>query len=75
MHPAALLNSPLLDDLVDLKNSGVQLYFQITITGMGNKVCGYDKLQRPWKPEPNAPQRRKLRILPQLFHWGSSSAH
>jgi len=67
-HPAALLNSPLLDDLVDLKNSGVQLYFQITITGMGNKVCGYDKLQRPWKPEPNAPSKEEsLRILPQII--------
>lgn len=67
-HPLALLKSPLYDELSYLKSIGIQLYFQITITGMGNRVCGYDKFQRPWRPEPIAPSKEEsVKILPQLI--------
>jgi len=53
-HPASLLLNPLYGFLKDIVNKGIQLYVQITVTGMGGMVIG-DKIGGGWKIEPNAP--------------------
>ncbi len=53
-HPASLFAEPLYSFLNDLKARGVQLFIQLTITGMGGAVIGETK-SGGWKIEPHAP--------------------
>lgn len=55
-HPASLLKDPLYTFLQKLKAQNVQLYVQLTITGMGKKVVGTDNQNRPLILEPNVPE-------------------
>ena len=56
-HPQSLLVNPLNDYLLDLKSKGIQLYVQLTITGMGGTFV-----------EPNAPTLEdSLAVLPQVI--------
>jgi len=54
-HPGALLASPLKEFLLELKNGGIQLYLQCTITGMGKLCVGKTRGGVPLLLEPNAP--------------------
>lgn len=66
-HPDRLLEPPLEGFLTSLMKAGIQVYVHVTITGMGNRVCGTDVLNRCWKPEPLAPgMDDSLRVLPEL---------
>ncbi len=67
-HPAALLREPLFSFLNELKEKGIQLFIQLTITGMGGKICGTDATGHAWKPEPHAPSpESSLNHLPRLI--------
>ena len=55
-HPGSLLREPLYSYLQEIRNSGVQLYGQITITGMGQLPMGVDVNGNPIIIEPNAPK-------------------
>lgn len=55
-HPGSLLREPLYSYLQEIRNSGVQLYGQITITGMGQLRMGVDVNGHPIIIEPNAPK-------------------
>lgn len=54
-HPKSLLLEPLYSYLNELKRSGVQLFIQLTITGLGGKTLGYRTDGRPLILEPGAP--------------------
>lgn len=55
-HPASLLKDPLYAFLLKLKELNIQLYVQLTITGMGKKVVGFDDRDQPLILEPNVPE-------------------
>lgn len=56
-HPKSLLVNPLFDFLMDLKSKGIQLYIQLTITGMGGTFI-----------EPNAPMLEdSILVLPKVI--------
>jgi hypothetical protein len=54
-HPEALLKNPLHDFLLHLKKHHIQLYIQLTMTGMGQKKFGKQKNNKDFIPEPSAP--------------------
>lgn len=54
-HPHSLLVNPLYDYLLYIKEQGIQLYLQLTITGLGGIQTGFDKNCKPLFLEPNAP--------------------
>jgi hypothetical protein len=67
-HPIALFNQPLHDFLLALRNKGVQLYVQLTITGLGGIPFGIGIGSRPLFLEPNAPKlRESLLMLPKVI--------
>lgn len=67
-HPQSLLQEPLVNYLDKLKKENVQLYVQLTITGMGGLVTGTDAQGQAWKPEPQAPATEiSLRLLPDVI--------
>ena len=67
-HPAAVLREPLCSFLNELKERKIQLFIQLTITGMGGKICGTDASGHSWKPEPHAPSpESSLNHLPRLI--------
>ncbi len=55
-HPASLLKEPLNSYLTGLRNDGIQLYVQLTITGMGQLPMGVDLNGDPIVIEPHAPK-------------------
>ncbi|MGC8865592.1 MAG: DUF1848 family protein [Bacteroidales bacterium] len=66
-HPQSLLRKSLADYLEKLKREAVQLYIQLTISGMGGRVVGTDKDGKAWMPEPKAPDTQEsLSLLPEI---------
>lgn len=55
-HPSSLLKEPLYSYLKGLRNAGIQLYIQLTITGMGSLQMGVDLNGNPIVIEPHAPK-------------------
>lgn len=55
-HPKSLLKEPLNSYLTGLRNDGIQLYVQLTITGMGQLPMGVDHNGNPIVIEPHAPK-------------------
>lgn len=69
-HPEALFREPLYAFLEQIKQQEVQLFLQLTVTGMGGKICGTQQDGRPWMPEPRAPSSEEcLAILPEVIHF------
>lgn len=67
-HPSSLLNEPLNSYLMGLRNDGIQLYIQLTITGMGQLPMGVDYLGNPVLIEPHAPKwEDAVAALPQVM--------
>lgn len=54
-HPDSLLKAPLYDYLVKIKNQGIQLFYQCTITGMGSIIIGKNKDESDFMIEPRVP--------------------
>lgn len=55
-HLSSLLKEPLYSYLTGLRNAGIQLYIQLTITGMGSLQMGVDLNGNPIVIEPHAPK-------------------
>ena len=67
-HPGALLKNPLHRYLEQLKKEGIQLYIQLSITGMGQRVVGSKPVGTPLILEPKAPTTNEaLDILPKVI--------
>lgn len=67
-HPDSLLINPLHDYLIELKKREIQLYIQLTITGLGGIPLGYAKNNKPLFLEPNAPRHEdSLLLLPEII--------
>jgi hypothetical protein len=67
-HPASLFVNPLHDFLLRLKDQGVQLYIQLTVSGLGGVNVGFLKDGRPLELEPNAPKwQDALVMLPKVI--------
>ncbi len=54
-HPKSLLTDPLYSYLKELRDNRIQLYLQLTITGMGQLPMGVDCYGYPIVMEPRAP--------------------
>lgn len=67
-HPRSLLAQPLRIFLTSLKTLEIQLYIQLTISGMGKIVAGKKAESRPFIPEPNAPRAEdSLKALTEII--------
>lgn len=67
-HAKSLLAEPLHKYLIELKKKDIQLYLQLTISGMGQIVAGKKIDNRPFIPEPNAPKTADaLKSLPDVI--------
>lgn len=67
-HPSCLLKEPLHSGLQKIKEKGIQLYLQLTITGMGGLNMGIDKEGNPIVMEPNAARwETSVSILPDVI--------
>jgi DNA repair photolyase len=67
-HPGALLKNPLHRYLEQLKKEGVQLYIQLSITGMGQRVVGAKPDGTPLILEPKAPTTKEaINSLPEVI--------
>ncbi|MBI5219945.1 MAG: DUF1848 family protein [Bacteroidia bacterium] len=67
-YPKALIKEPLHDYLIQLKKKQVQLYIQLTISGMGQLKAGYKSNGAPLILEPFAPKyRESLQVLPDII--------
>lgn len=67
-HPMSLFKQPLYHYLLDLKNKHIQLFIQLTITGMGSLVIGKKGNGKPLIIEPHAPAyRESLEVIPRLI--------
>lgn len=58
-HPQSLITGELYKYLLELKKKDIQLYYQCTITGMGNRIIGKEKCGEPFILEPNVPKPYK----------------
>lgn len=58
-HPDSLLENELFNFLNQIRNQGIQLFYQCTITGMGNRVLGKNKDGSDFILEPNVPKPYK----------------
>ncbi len=66
-HPRSLLAEPLFSFLEELKRDGVQLFLQLTITGMGGLKVGERCDGKPLILEPNVPDRENsVAVLPEV---------
>lgn len=66
--PSSLLKSPLNDYLKELRGNGLQLYLQLTITGMGQLPMGIDVNGKPIVIEPHAPKwEDSVAVLPDVI--------
>lgn len=67
-HPGCLLMNPLKEFLLSLKQEGIQLYLQCTVTGLGKKVVGKCYDGKDLILEPNAPTMEEaIASLPQVI--------
>ena len=67
-HPSSLLKEPLNSYLTGLRNDGIQLYVQLTITGMGQLPMGTDVNGKPIVIEPHAPKwEDAVAVLPDVI--------
>ena len=67
-HPKSLLVDPLYSYLKALGNDGIQLYLQLTITGMGQQQMGIDSGGNPIAMEPRAPKwEDSVAALPEII--------
>lgn len=67
-HPKSLLVDPLFSYLEELKKDNIQLYIQLTITGLGKVVIGRKINGDPLLIEPNAPKYEdSLSLLPRII--------
>lgn len=55
-HPRYLFCEPLYSFLLELRNSGIQLYLHLTITGMGGRIMGMTIDGKEIAMEPNGPR-------------------
>lgn len=68
-HPKSLLAVPLNSYLKELRDDGIQLYLQLTITGMGQQPMGVDSNGNPVVMEPRAPRwEESIYILPEIIN-------
>ena len=67
-HPSSLFKNPLHDFLIDIKSQGIQLYIQLTITGLGGIPVGINNKGESLIIERNAPgYLDSLSLLPNLI--------
>ena len=67
-HPQKLFDEPLHTFLVELKKSGIQLFVQLTISGMGGIICGKTNTGKPLQLEPNVSSpAESLALLPKII--------
>lgn len=67
-HPESLLKEPLYSYLVKLRDDGIQLYIQLTITGMGDLPMGTDLNGNLILIEPHAPKwKDAVTVLPKVI--------
>jgi hypothetical protein len=67
-HPRALLKDPLYSYLLGLKQRNIQLFLQLTITGLGGLTIGKKANGKPLILESNTPPYKdSLEILPQVI--------
>lgn len=67
-HPYSLLLNPLYNYLISLKKNNIQLYIQLTITGLGKIPIGEKQCGKSWIIEPNSSSYADaLSILPDLI--------
>ncbi|HBX52228.1 MAG: hypothetical protein A2275_15835 [Bacteroidetes bacterium RIFOXYA12_FULL_35_11] len=67
-HPSSLLNGDLHDFLMNLRTTGIQLFIQLTITGMGSRAYGNTKNGELFYPESNVPDNKNsLNFLPEII--------
>ncbi|TEB14107.1 hypothetical protein Psfp_03157 [Pelotomaculum sp. FP] len=72
-HPASLLIDPLRSYLEELKNKNIQLYVQLTITGLGGLSIGIKSNGKPLVLEPKAPSLQdSLPALPDIVNLAGS---
>lgn len=68
-HPQALLKTPLYSYLIQMKEQGVQLFLNCTITGLGKKVVGKCTGGEDLILEPNAPDvKEAIASLTRVIH-------
>jgi hypothetical protein len=68
-HPGSLLVDPLRSYLEELKNKNIQLYVELTITGLGGLCIGIKSNGKPLVLEPKAPScEDSLRFLPGIIN-------
>ncbi len=67
-HPKSLLKEPLKTFLTEIKKKNIQLYVQLTITGMGQKIIGKQKNGKKLILEPNVPKYNDaINFLPEII--------
>ena len=67
-HPGSLLLNPLRTYLEALKNKDIQLYVQLTVTGLGGRCIGVKSNGKPLVLEPKAPSLQdSLPVLPEII--------
>ena len=67
-HPRSLLSEPLFSYLNKIKKDNIQLYIQLTITGLGKVVVGKKPNGEDLLLEPNAPKYKdSLAVLPDII--------
>ena len=68
-HPKSLFVDSLNSYLKELRNDGIQLYLQLTITGMGQQPMGTDLRGNPIVMEPRAPRwEESVGVLPEIIN-------
>ncbi len=68
-HPMSLLTQPLMDFLIELKSIGIQIYLQLTITGLGGIPLGFGKNNFQNFFEPNSPKYEdSLTLIPDIIN-------
>lgn len=68
-HPGSLLIDPLRPYLEELKNKSIQLYVQLTMTGLGGMRVGIKSNEKPLVMEPKAPSLQdSLQLLPEVIN-------
>lgn len=68
-HPGSLLINPLRSYLEELKNKNIQLYAELTITGLGGLCIGIKSNGNPLVLEPKAPALQdSLQVLPGIIN-------
>lgn len=67
-HPGSLLEEPLRSFLEKIRTNGIQIYLQLTITGMGGRKMGFDKDGKEVMMEPHVPDfEDSLNTIPDLI--------